>query len=388
MSRLKERAPLGFFVARLVILFSLPWEGLVAYNDLRYYYAFAALPGWPLVHHWAEYPPLIPWLLEGLYRLSGGQEVPFVYALAVLFSAAQAFSLWLVWDLAEDLWPEEAPSRALTYAALTVGLLYSWGYFDPLIVALTLGGVWLWQRQRPWLAGLSVALGILGKWFPLLVGPAWFKERPRVALRSLAGGLVLVALVWLGAWTRSPAMTQASLLSQAHKGSWETPWALLDGNLRTGLFGPLTERFDPQAALRAQGNPPRLAPGLTLIPFLLLGLAAWLRFRPRTPAQSLAFIGLTWTIFLLWSPGYSPQWVLYLLPWALLGLPQRRGVLFGIALVGINLLEWPLALSRGLFEALWWIIPLRTALLVLLALAFWESASPKVLLGGERQTPP
>ncbi len=373
----KTQLSLAFFLARLLWLCGVPWEGLVAYGDLRHYYALAALPGWPLVHYWAEYPPLFPWLAEGLYRLTGGQEVLFTYLLALLFSAAQALSLWLVADLAAALDLQATGQRTLAYGALTWGLLYTWGQFDPLVVALTLAGVWLWQRRRPQWAALSIALGVLGKWFPLLVLPAWMRERPRVAWRGLLLLSAVTFAAWGGAWLLSPPMTRASLVSQAHKGSWETLWALWDGNLSTGLLGPLEERLDPHAAARPRGAPAQIPPLLTLLPFGLLGLLAWHRFHPQRPDQTLAFIGFTWTLFLLWSPGYSPQWVLYLLPWMLLGLPWPRGGLFSLVLVGLNLVEWPLTLSRGLFPALYWIVPLRTALLLGLAGAFWAHAQPR-----------
>ena len=43
--------------------------------------------------------------------------------------------------------------------------------------------------------------------------------------------------------------------------------------------------------------------------------------------SAIAFLGVTWCLFLIWSPGYSPQWVLYLLPLILL----VAGAIFGAA---------------------------------------------------------
>ncbi len=363
---------LWFLLARLVALLSLSWEGLVAHNDLLFFYRLAALPGWPFVHHWAEYPPLFSWFIEALYRLMPSQ-LGFVYLLAFLISLAQGVSLGLLWALAEEVFPTEAPRRALAYGLLTVGLLYAWGYYDPLVVVLTLGGVYLWRRERPWGAGALLGLGILSKWFPALVFPAWFRRRGSAARRALAPAVGLTLLVWGLAYALAPNMALASLMSQMSKGSWETVWALIDGNLRTGLFGPLSTRFDPQQATVTYGNPSRLSPWVTLLPFLALGLWAWRRFRPHQVAQEMAFIGLTSALFFLWIPGYSPQWVLYLLPWIFLSLPWPRALLFGLTLTLIHLVEWPLALSRGMFTALWWIIPLRTFLIALLGLAFWEA---------------
>jgi hypothetical protein len=52
-------------------------------------------------------------------------------------------------------------------------------------------------------------------------------------------------------------------------------------------------------------------------------------------------------------------------------LPVREAVLMALALVFINLLEWPLLLSRGYNWGLWITIPVRALLLVLLAVEFW-----------------
>jgi hypothetical protein len=174
----------------------------------------------------------------------------------------------------------------------------------------------------------------------------------------------------------SPDLSAASLRSQGSKGSWETIWALIDGNFNTGNFGPLVERADPAAASLPRGNPARFPSAFTLIPFALLGGVLFFRARLTTPFQAAAFVGMTWAIFFLWSPGWSPQWVLYLLPLVLLVLPWREGVLAAIALILVNLLEWPVLLSRGFHQGLWATIPTRTLLIGLAAVLFYLEYVP------------
>jgi hypothetical protein len=182
-------------------------------------------------------------------------------------------------------------------------------------------------------------------------------------------------LVYTGLYVASPSLTLASISSQGSKGSWETVWALLDGNFQTGNFGSEAERFDATAARLPRGEPARLPPWLTLIPFAVLGAWLWWKARLQDDRAVVAFLGLTWCIFLIWSPGWSPQWVLYLLPLILLALPEREGLLLALALVMINLLEWPVMLSRGYNWGLWLTIPVRTLLIVLLAVEFWKSVN-------------
>jgi hypothetical protein len=149
-------------------------------------------------------------------------------------------------------------------------------------------------------------------------------------------------------------------------------WALLDGNLSTGNLGPLVDHLDSGTESISTGNPPRISPWLTLIPFAALGGGLFLKIPSQDDRSEMAFLGLAWSLFFLWSPGWSPQWVLYLLPLLLLTLPQRETILMGVVWVFISLLEWPVLLSRGYFRALWILIPVRTLLLILLAFAFWQ----------------
>jgi hypothetical protein len=48
----------------------------------------------------------------------------------------------------------------------------------------------------------------------------------------------------------------------------------------------------------------------------------------------------------------------------------ERALLFSLTLVVVSILEWPILLSRGLFELLWIPVLIRTALLLLLAIVF------------------
>lgn len=361
-----------FLFARLVMILSLPLDGLLGYGDLRHFFDLASL-GMPFFDFWVEFPPLFPFASRLLFRLAGGRLHIYTYLLTLLLSLAQAGSLGVFVHLAHRFYPpSQAHARSLTYLVLLLAIPYGWWYFDPLaVLCMLLGLHWLFA-SKDLHAGLALGVGALVKWFPALALAAVWRARPsRRALTVTGLALGLVALVLGGLLVAAPDFTWASLRSQTSKGSWETVWALVDGNLRTGNFGPTTERFDPAAALRPLGNPPRLPPWLTLLPFALLGLWIYRRTRRLEGYRVVAFTGLTWVIYLLWSPGWSPQWVLYLLPLILLGLPARMATLMAFTLVLVNLLEWPLLLSRGYFASLWLTVPLRTLLLGLLAAAFW-----------------
>ncbi|HMN62178.1 MAG TPA: hypothetical protein PJ988_17540 [Anaerolinea sp.] len=370
-----------FLFVRVSILLALPFDGLRGYGDHLHFFNLAALPGLPYLHFWVEFPPLFPFLLKAVYALSGGVEHAFTYLLVFLLTAADLGSVILFTRLAARLDDSPAVWRGVLLAGLLAALPYTWWYFDSLVLFLVLLAFeWAFSRKPAALAGVALGLGILTKLFPALILPAlWRWLPPRRAAALSAAALLLTVAVYGGLWAASPQFTRASLQSQSAKGSWETVWALVDGNLHTGNFGPEIERLDPAAASRPVGNPPRVSPWISLAVFSLLGAWLFWRFHPTSLVQVLSFAGLTWVIFLLWSPGWSPQWVLYLFALILLTLPERLALLLSGLLVLVNLLEWPLLLSRGLFYSLPATVLLRTLLLLLLAWIWWQgsrTASP------------
>jgi hypothetical protein len=356
---------------RILLLIAMPIEALKSYGDLAHFYKLAQL-GWPFLDYWVEFPPVFPFLSRLLFLLSGGREHTYDYLLVFILLLAQAGSLGCFLYLAQKLQDgKEASRRGWIYFGILAGLSYGWWYFDPLAVFFVLLGLTWFVQGRDGRAGLALAAGTLTKLFPALaIAMVWrFRSRAR-ALKITVVTLGVTALVIGTLYIASPEMTGASLRSQASKGSWETVWALVDGNYRTGNFGPETQRYDLNAVDLSQGNPSKLPSWITLIFFAALEAWFFRQANSQGGHRAVAFFGLTWGVFLLWSPGYSPQWTLYLLPLILLALPEREALLMAVTFVLVNLLEWPVLLSRGFFAGLWLTIPLRTFLLIILVIAF------------------
>jgi hypothetical protein len=363
--------PVGILVAaRLWTVMALSLDGLRGYGDFLHFFQMAKLPGWPFLQSWSEFPPVFPFLAELIFRMANGQEHVFVYLLYLVLLAADAGSLYVFIKISSRL--ENRPAQMIAvavYLVILCSLPYSWWYFDPLVVFFTLLSLYLWLEKKNYLSGLALAAGILTKFFPVLLFAPMVRNGERRQIVKIGIVILGVCTAIYGAlWLSSPAMTGASLASQAKKGSWETVWALLDGNLQTGNFGPEIERLDPATAFLPRGNPARIPAALTLIAFSGLGVWALFSVRVDTFQKMIWMTGLVFCLFFLWSPGWSPQWVLYLVPLILLGSPPKEGVLMAFVLILINLLEWPVLLSRGYFWGLWLTIPLRTMLILVLGL--------------------
>ena len=370
--------PLLFFAVRLMMVITFPLEGLLGFGDLRHFYNLAQM-GLPFIDYWVEFPPVFPFLSSLLYTLAGVHEHAYFYMLVIILSIAQSATIYVFIKLCGEIYQGMAAVwRIFLYTLITLGLSYGWWYFDPLAVLFTLLGIYFVLKGRDSLAGCALAAGILVKFFPLLVIPAvWRFRGVKRALKITLIAIGISAFVYLGLYMISPDHTAASLASQLNKGSWETVWALLDGNYDTGNFGPLRERLDAGRAFNLQGNPARISPLITLTVFLLVG--AWLFYRARLdePVHFIAFTGLTWCIFLIWSPGWSPQWVLYLIPFILLTLDERHAILMSVILILVNLLEWPVLLSRGYPWGLLLTIPIRTLVMFLLAWLWYQQVFGK-----------
>ena len=369
--KINKRIPLLFIFARLVLMLSLPLEGIKSYGDYWNFYNLASL-GRPFWDIWVEFPPLFPFLSRGIFLLAGGKEHAYIYLSVLLFSLIQAGSIYLFQRIAEEIWGKDGGfHRTIVYAFLIVGLFYGWAYFDCLAVFLTLLGLYFVIQSKQISAGVVLGLGGLTKWFPLLFLPAvWKWIGGKKAVRVIISSLLVIIMVWGVLYIVSPSLTTASLISQGTKGSWESIWAILDGNLKTGNFNPAANRLDPATASLAAGSPSVVPSWLTLLIFAGVGLYLFWRANIQTVSQLTAFSGVTLVLFFLWSPGYSPQWVLFLLPLVLLSLENSRSLLVGKVIVLINLLEWPLLLSRGLFQFLPALIILRSVIYGIVGVLF------------------
>jgi hypothetical protein len=371
---------------RLSLLAFWPADQLARWSDYDYYYEIAR---WvdqgrlPYIHYWVEYPPLFPYLSVLLYLLAP-RYITFATVLALVQLAFEIGSLVLLYRLARRVLGEAQADRvAWVYALLFAPVATWWLSFDSLVTFFLLWTVERWLAGRRGQSALVAGVGGLAKWFPLLFLPVAvrFRRDWREALRYVAATMAVVVVVVGLLAALSPMYTLASLRSLASRASWQTVWALVDGNLGTGAYG--ANRLDPAVAILPQGNPARVPSWLAVPLFGMLYLWLWHRVASTsTPAppgagpsldlRLVRFFTVTVLLFFLWSRGWSPQWLGMVAPLVLLCLPLERSVLYLSVLTFINIAEWPVLLSRGMNQWLYLTVPLRTALLVLLTVELWR----------------
>ncbi|MBI3941470.1 MAG: hypothetical protein HY326_00525 [Chloroflexi bacterium] len=334
---------------------------------------------YPFLQYWMEYPPLFPWLTVAAYRLSlllPAWDDPVLWFGTLLRWTVLPFevgTLVLVYAIKLRFSPESDAIRSTVLYALAFTTMYvPLGWFDVLPLFWLLLALYFTLRDQPGWTGLSAGLGLLAKPISALVLPAAWQRLPnlRSRLKLIAITLCSFAVPMLPFLFLSPQMSLAHLRNLLSRSSWESVWAFLDGYYGVGAVAPLDQRFDPStatwlahASTGGYGLWVTLGFGLLGV-FLLTRQIDW-----RDARRTVAFVGLTWCLFSLWSKGYSPQWAINFIPFVALLMPDFRGavylVLMSIALVA----EWPVAFTLAGGQQ-WYLVAIviwRTLLIVLLS---------------------
>ena len=199
--------------------------------------------------------------------------------------------------------------------ALAPGLLFAATInWDLIAVAFTAGAMLAWSRSRPVLSGALLGLAVAAKFYPvLLLGPLFLLclrgGKLRDFVRTAVSGVVVWAAVNLPVYLAWPDGWKRFYLFSTQR-SWDygSFWYALD----------LRNHPVPRDRLNSIA-------GLTFF-LLCVGIAALAmcaRRRPRLP--QLAFLVVA--AFLLTNKVYSPQFVLWLVPLAVLARPRWRDFL-------------------------------------------------------------
>lgn len=206
--------------------------------------------------------------------------------------------------------PWDAMAFAASPALLVSGLV-NW---DLLAVLFTAGALWAWARGKPVLAGVMVGLGVAAKLYPLFLLGAFLVDairRRKIDAFGYAAGAGIAA--WLVA--NLPAM-----LSSFE--SWKLFWSF--NSDRGADLGSLWLVLQQQGAT-ITAHDINVASGAFFLvacgAIFALGLAA----KKRPEVAQIAFLVVA--AFLLVNKVYSPQYVLWLLPLAVLARPRWRDLL-------------------------------------------------------------
>ncbi len=245
------------------------------------------------------------WFLPGMTT-----EVNTYFLVTALFLCG--FGLLATWFMAgiHRRRPWDALPFVLSPVLLMTGLI-NW---DLMAVAFVAGALWAWSRDRPVLTGVMIGLGTAAKLYPLfLLGPILIVALRRRQLGAFANTALAAGAAWvlvnLPAWLTGPDQ-------------WKVFWRFNSERVADlgSVWLALTHRGHTFTAHTINAWSWALF-GVICLAVAVLGLRA--RRTPRV--EQLAFLVVVG--FLLVNKVYSPQYVLWLLPLAVLARPRWRDLL-------------------------------------------------------------
>ncbi|MEV0971560.1 glycosyltransferase family 87 protein [Microtetraspora glauca] len=261
----------------------------------------------PYVDYPVEYPVGIGAIMEFARRLAGGDGVAFYDITVILMGATLVAGALLMAALA-------GPARrwdALWYAIGPAVILCAYINWDLAAGALALGGLLAWSRDRHVLAGVLLSLSVATKFYPLMFFGALFlltvrtgKWMPFARMAVAAAGTWLVAnvpvmLINFEGWKRFYSF------SSERGADWGGLWFFFQR--KNWGFLADAEALNTMA--------------MAALAVLLLGIAALAVMAPRRPRlMQLCFLALA--AFMITNKVWSPQYVLWLVPFAVLARPK------------------------------------------------------------------
>ncbi len=405
----------------LALLLLRPGGFITDFSDYDFYATWGTLVpmGYAAYDNlWTAYPPLFPAIMlavfEAASRIPAWTEPRLAFH--VLFGLALLVfdmgNLLLVYRLAGRLaaaepasppagWGTQSLYAAALYALFFVPTYTMLGWFEPLPLFFMLLGLELLLVPRAWgwtASALAAGLGFLTKLTPILLLPIavrwlgsrlswdaarreWFNPRAagnllRPALYTLIFGAVVVG-VGYPLVAANPALALSSFRIQSIRPPWQSVWALIDGFYGYGLVPLDMRNLDGLQRSLWDSRIPWGAVGLGFaLVYLWLYTRAYDWTKPRTPI-ALSAAGVI--LLFLYSKGWSPQFLLWVLVFIALLLPTARGVTVGVFLSLVNFVEADVFLI--LLPDEHWIMTgtvlARTALLVLLLVEFVAQIWPR-----------
>jgi hypothetical protein len=389
-----------FIAFRLLLLLGYPpfnvqgnERGIGTGGDRVYHYTLSSLADdglLPFRDWWSEFPPLWYVTTTLTYGILGSAATYDNWAmiLGLLVIAFETGNLVLMRKIGTKLHGETTGmALAWVYALLVAPVIFMWWNFDTLVTFFLLLGLWLLLIKSDMRSAAAIAVGALTKFVPFLIFGAVLRFRDtNRALRYIAVAVGIFALAYVPLFALNSQFALISLTAQFNKPSYQTVWALIDGNYTTGNFGTVASHLTAEGVNDGvEDKNPAVIPGIIrLAAAAAIGMFVFVRTRRFDNIGLVAFVGITFLIFYLQSQGWSPQWLAQILPLILLVFPTRDGVIIAVMLSILVFAEYPYLFIRTgdaggqilpgtpLFLPWVLIMLMRTGILAAVALMFYR----------------
>ena len=235
----------------------------------------------------------------------------FLLVNAVGFGALALLAVWLMSRVNPGR-PWDAAAFALSPTLVLTGLI-NW---DLIAVALVAGALWAWARDRPVLTGVLIGLGTAAKLYPLfLLGALLIICIRRRRWGAFALATVWAAVTWVAAnlpgYLTGPDQWEVFWSFNADRGAdLGSVWMIIDQVRDSGVGVDTVNRWSWILFVAWCAG------------VLVLGLLAGRRVGHVPRLAQLGYLVVVG--FLIVNKVYSPQYVLWLLPLAVLARPRWR----------------------------------------------------------------
>jgi uncharacterized membrane protein len=269
----------------------------------------------PYLDHPVEYPVLIGWMMEVASWLVRGVSDVYARGQDFYYVTVVMLAICLVAGVLATAYAAGPQRRwAALMVALSPALIFAaYVNWDMLAMGLTACGMAAWAARRPVLAGVLISLGVSAKFYPLVVFAALFllclrAGQMRAFGRCFGAGVaawlivnVPIAIVNLSGWARFYAF------SRDRGADWGSIWYLLE-HYNVPLVGTTS-----LTSLNILST--------AVFVVMAAGIAALTLGAPRRPrVAQVAFLLLA--AFLISNKVWSPQYVIWLVPLAVLARPR------------------------------------------------------------------
>jgi hypothetical protein len=347
-------------------------------GDVHRYMEMATAQGMPYRDFQVEYPPVTYLLIK---LLTGSDHARSIALIAVSqFACDLGIAALINW----------AWSRRATVAYLLLGLPlmafpFVYARVDLFSALLAVAGLALLRRGREVSGGIGMGVAVLAKLWPIAVAPVLIVERRIKGLVALVVTGAVGGLAWLGF---AGASGFQQVLSFREATGWQVEsvpgilWHLRD---------PSRIKFE-SGAFRTGVMPAWGRPALTLVSILLVTGAWWLAARRRREGAgdqvTFADAPLAAVLsMLLFAPILSPQYIVWVLPFAAIVAAGGDRVIGGLAFVisAVTTVTYALVPSAagGALYATLPVLVRNILLIALLAVAFQRLAGVRDREPGE-----
>ena len=284
----------------------------IVYSDIVPFFEKAIEPGFPYIGKTIEYPVLTGLFVHLMGIVGGGTEMGYYIATAfflIVFAGGATYFL-------TRMRSQEADRKPLLFfwilaPSMLIFMIYNW---DMIAVFFTVLGLYMMTRALPYAAAASFAFGFASKFYPIIyLAPLLIAQKTnkaRVYSVAVFGG---VALALNGVF-----MLAGRSLSEGWAAHWQ--------NLSYFFIFNRLRQANPDSiwtAIQLLAGPLEVS-AINIISLVLFagsfGIFLW-RFRK----ENQLFLSFGGTIlFLLFNKVFSPQYLLWLLPFfALMPIKKR-----------------------------------------------------------------